>query len=249
MLLRNEQNLLLDRDLAWLEFNRRVLKEAKDPTVPLLERVKFLAIFSSNLDEFFMVRVAGLKRRLYNKQQSPDPEDADVASALSAISQRAHELTEEQHLCFLNTVLPQLTAEGIHLVRPEEMTKRAGTMPGRLFPQDALSNRNSVSHRSGSSISIPDQSFAFVDRFAALESRFAFALYRAFHRQYPGAGGAAFRSASGAGRASTRSCCSSMCCAIICRAFTMASKSSPPTPSVSRATPNSGSCAGAMKIC
>src|SRR6266850_2068139 len=122
MLLRNEQNLLIDRDLAWLEFNRRVLKEAKDPTVPLLERVKFLAIFSSNLDEFFMVRVAGLKRWLYNKQQSPDPEDADVASALSTISQRAHELTEEQHLCFLNTVLPQLTAEGIHLVRPEEMT-------------------------------------------------------------------------------------------------------------------------------
>jgi len=123
MLLRNEQNLLIDRDLAWLEFNRRVLKEADDPTVPLLERVKFLAIFSSNLDEFFMVRVAGLKRWLYDKQQSPDPEDADVTSALSAISQRAHELTEEQHLCFLNTVLPQLTAEGIHLVRPDEMTK------------------------------------------------------------------------------------------------------------------------------
>src|SRR5580765_161309 len=123
MLLRNEQNLLIDRDLAWLEFNRRVLKAAKDPTVPLLERVKFLAIFSSNLDEFFMVRVAGLKRWLYNKQQRPDPEDANVASAFSAISQRAHELTEEQHLCFLNTVLPQLTAEGIHLVRPEEMTK------------------------------------------------------------------------------------------------------------------------------
>ena len=122
MLLNGEHNLLIDRDLAWLEFNRRVLQEAEDPTVPLLERVKFLAIFSSNLDEFFMVRVAGLKRRMLNKLQSPDPENGDAAAVLSAISRRVHELTEEQHLCFLNIVLPQLTAEGIHLVRPEEMT-------------------------------------------------------------------------------------------------------------------------------
>jgi polyphosphate kinase len=121
-MLSDEKKLLIDRDLAWLEFNRRVLKEAEDPTVPLLERVKFLAIFSSNLDEFFMVRVAGLKRRLHNKLESADLENTDVASVLSAISRRVHDLTEEQHLCFLKTVLPQLTMEGIHLVRPEEMT-------------------------------------------------------------------------------------------------------------------------------
>jgi polyphosphate kinase len=120
--MRDPQDLQMNRDLSWLEFNRRVLEEAKDPSVPLLERVKFLAIFSSNLDEFFMVRVAGLKR-----QASGDrPDDADGVAPdaiLRALSRRVHELTEEQHLCFLDTVLPQLSAEGIHLVRLEEMTR------------------------------------------------------------------------------------------------------------------------------
>src|SRR5437867_455069 len=120
--MKDEQSLLINRDLSWLEFNRRVLEEAKDSTVPLLERVKFLAIFSSNLDEFFMVRVAGLKRQVNNREQSADSDGTSAAAVLTAISRRVHELAEEQHLCFLNTILPQLTAEGIHLVRPEEMS-------------------------------------------------------------------------------------------------------------------------------
>lgn len=119
--MRDQQGLLINRDLSWLEFNRRVLEEAKDPSVPLLERVKFLAIFSSNLDEFFMVRVAGLKRQASGDR--PDNADGVAPEAsLRAISQRVHELAEEQHLCFLDTVLPQLSAEGIHLVGLEEMT-------------------------------------------------------------------------------------------------------------------------------
>jgi polyphosphate kinase len=112
--------LLINRDLSWLEFNRRVLQEAKDPSVPLLERVKFLAIFSSNLDEFFMVRVAYLKHRAPNSGTISD--GISGASALTAISQKAHELVDEQHLCFLDTILPQLTVEGIHLLRPEEIS-------------------------------------------------------------------------------------------------------------------------------
>jgi polyphosphate kinase len=117
-----ETSHYINRELSWLEFNRRVLEEARDESVPLLERVKFLAIFSSNLDEFFMVRVARLKRMIAEGDQSADPDGLIPAQTLTAISKRVHELAAEQHLCFLNTIMPQLSAEGIHLVRPEEMS-------------------------------------------------------------------------------------------------------------------------------
>src|SRR5882672_5804112 len=112
----------INRELSWLEFNRRVLEEAKQESVPVLERVKFLAIFSSNLDEFFMVRVARLKRLILAGDLSVGPDGWTHAETLSAISKRVHELAEEQHLCFLNTIMSQLSAEEIHLVRPEEMS-------------------------------------------------------------------------------------------------------------------------------
>jgi len=115
-------NSYINRELSWLEFNRRVLEEAKDESVPLMERVKFLAIFSANLDEFFMVRVARLKAMLFEGDNRSDPDGLTPAEALTAISARVHELAAEQHLCFLNTIMPQLSAEGIHLVRPEEMS-------------------------------------------------------------------------------------------------------------------------------
>jgi polyphosphate kinase len=117
------ENLLINRELSWLEFNRRVLEEAKDETVPLLERVKFLAIFSSNLDEFFMVRVSLLQNRVFAGDHRPDADGLTPAETLTAISKIAHELVEEQHECFLRTILPRLTAEGIYLVRREEISR------------------------------------------------------------------------------------------------------------------------------
>jgi polyphosphate kinase len=117
-----DANAFVNRELSWLEFNRRVLEEAQDPSVPLLERVKFLSIFSSNLDEFFMVRVATLKRRLHAGELAPGPDGLTAAETLAAVSGRVHELVDEQHRCFLQEIQPLLAAEGIVLVRPKELT-------------------------------------------------------------------------------------------------------------------------------
>ena len=103
----------VNRELSWLEFNRRVLEEAQDPSVPLLERVKFLAIFSSNLDEFFMVRVAALKRRLAAGDQTPGLDGLHPADTLAAIATRVHELVDAQRRCFREEIEPRLAAEGI----------------------------------------------------------------------------------------------------------------------------------------
>src|SRR5690349_16944803 len=112
----------VNRELSWLEFNRRVLEEAQDPTVPLLERVKFLAIFSSNLDEFFMVRVAELKRRIRAGDTSAGPDGLVPSAVLSAIAEKVHALVAAQHRCFLEELGPILASEGIRLVRPKEAT-------------------------------------------------------------------------------------------------------------------------------
>jgi polyphosphate kinase len=113
---------MINRELSWLEFNGRVLEEAQDPTLSLLERVKFLSIFSSNLDEFFMVRVADLKQRIWAGDQRAAADGLSPAQTLAAVSERVHELVQEQHRCFLEDIQPRLVAEGIRIVRPKEVT-------------------------------------------------------------------------------------------------------------------------------
>src|ERR1700752_396088 len=113
MLLSNEENLLLNRDLAWLEFNRRVLQEAKDSAVPLLERAKFLAIFSSNLDEFFMVRVAGVQDALEAGRPSSTPDQMSRDQVLDRIGARPRELVFEQSRIWHEEVRPALAEAGI----------------------------------------------------------------------------------------------------------------------------------------
>ncbi len=122
-----EPSLYVNRELSWLEFDHRVLEEALDPTVPLLERVKFLAIVSSNLDEFFMVRVAGLKRLIGAGAVTAGPDGLGPAETLAAVSLRAHELSMEQHRCWIEELEPALASENISVVRPEDVTAEQRT--------------------------------------------------------------------------------------------------------------------------
>ncbi|MGD2136554.1 MAG: polyphosphate kinase 1, partial [Gemmatimonadales bacterium] len=114
----------INRELSWLEFNARVLEEAQDRTHPLLERVKFLSIFSSNLDEFFEVRVAGLQQQLRAEAEPQDygADGLSPAEQLAGIDSRTHELVDEQYRVLRGEVQPALSDHGIRRVRYEELT-------------------------------------------------------------------------------------------------------------------------------
>ncbi|MFC3999812.1 RNA degradosome polyphosphate kinase [Nocardiopsis sediminis] len=111
----------LDREEGWLRFNQRVLELAEDTSIPLLERVRFLAIFSSNLDEFFMVRVAGLKRRLATGVAVASPSGHHPRDLLSRISEVTRELMLRHAHCFEDSVAPALAETGIRIVRWAEL--------------------------------------------------------------------------------------------------------------------------------
>ncbi len=106
----------LDRELSWLAFNQRVLELAEDADLPVLERANFLAIFASNLDEFFMVRVAGLKRRILTGLAVPTNVGRAPQDVLADISQKAHELQVRHAACYRELVLPTLEESGITVV-------------------------------------------------------------------------------------------------------------------------------------
>ena len=112
---------LINRELSWLAFNARVLSEAQNPVVPLAERLKYLAIVGSNLDEFFMVRFAGLKRQLLADDGAEvSPDGLAVPEQLAAVSDTTHNLVEAQYKCWREEVQPRLEAEaGVRLPSPK----------------------------------------------------------------------------------------------------------------------------------
>ncbi|MDQ2795780.1 MAG: RNA degradosome polyphosphate kinase [Actinomycetota bacterium] len=128
-----------NRELSWLAFNSRVLALAEDETQPLLERVKFLAIFAGNLDEFYMVRVAGLKRRADMGLQVQSADGLSPRLVLASLAECTRELTERHARCFRDDVTPQLEAQGIHIRRwdaldDEERARLAEYFESKVFP-------------------------------------------------------------------------------------------------------------------
>src|SRR4030095_7833120 len=109
-------SLYLNRELSWLEFNRRGLHEAQDPRTPLLERLKFLGIFSSNLDEFFQVRVAGLKQQLAAGIVERTADGMTPEDQLRAICSTVREQFRLHQDCLMHDVIPALAEHGVHLV-------------------------------------------------------------------------------------------------------------------------------------
>jgi polyphosphate kinase len=117
------ENSLLNRELSWIEFNSRVLDEALDPAQPLLERLKFLSIFSTNLDEFFMVRISGLQEQLEGSQTLLSPDGLTPATQMRQISERLRPLLEVQTRCLLKQILPGLEQYGVRIIPYDKLNK------------------------------------------------------------------------------------------------------------------------------
>ena len=125
-----------NRELSWIEFNVRVLLEARRKDKPPMERLKFLAIVSSNFDEFFMVRVAGLKRQLRHTPDQRDLTGLTAEEQLEGISRRVHEIVALQNDTLLEQVLPELAKQGIQYVPPKSYDSKQRQFTNSLFMQE-----------------------------------------------------------------------------------------------------------------
>lgn len=128
----------LNRELSLLDFNERVVAQAKDSTVPLLERLKFLCISSSNLDEFFEIRVAGLKQLVIAGLKDSGPDNREPALLLNEVSTQAHLIVAEQYRVLNEVLLPELAASGIAILRAQQWSKSQAKWVTDYFESDVL---------------------------------------------------------------------------------------------------------------
>src|SRR5919106_4264018 len=127
----------INRELSWLEFNARVLEEAQDAENPLLERAKFLAIFASNLDEFFMVRVAGLREQAFSEMlpQDPPADGLKPLAQLQRIARRTEQLVAQQYKCWNDSIVPALAAAGIRIHKLKDLESKTEKSLDKYFRQ------------------------------------------------------------------------------------------------------------------
>ena len=133
----NDPKNYWNRELSWLEFDYRVLGEARDKSTPLFDRMKFLSISASNLDEFFMVRVASLKDMVHAGYTKPDIAGMTASEQLVKINEKTHELVSQQYSIYNRSLLPALESNGLHVVlKHEELTREQGEYVDRYFKED-----------------------------------------------------------------------------------------------------------------
>lgn len=113
----------VSRELSWLDFNARVLEEAYKKENPVLERLKFLAITASNMDEFFMVRVAGLKEKMLSGSRGVDPAGLTAEMQLGRVYEKTHDFTEKQYTCLTRSIIPALRKHGLNILKADDMNE------------------------------------------------------------------------------------------------------------------------------
>src|SRR5213596_4212470 len=128
----------INRELSWLAFNQRVLEEAQDPTQPLIERVKFLTIFSSNLDEFFEIRVAGIKQQIESETSHLGPDGLSPTDTFNGIQRVVRELVATQYALWKNELVPELAKNGICVREIAELPAKRAAWAHRYFQQEVL---------------------------------------------------------------------------------------------------------------
>src|SRR5712692_10465716 len=128
----------INRELSWLEFNRRVLEEAQDATQPLIERVKFLTIFSSNLDEFFEIRVAGIKQQIESETSNVGPDGLSPTETFNSIRRVVSELVATQYALWNAELLPQLAKNGIRVREVSQLNAKRAAWAHRYFQKEVF---------------------------------------------------------------------------------------------------------------
>lgn len=134
--MKNAPGKYINRELSWLEFNQRVLEESLDGGLPLLERLKFLAITASNLDEFFMVRVGGLQLLVEGGKGTTDATGMTAAEQLAAVSERAHRMVTDQYACFNKQLEPALADAGIRRLKASDLSERQRNLLEQIFESE-----------------------------------------------------------------------------------------------------------------